>query len=103
MEDDLQSLARNVDGAANLLSALANAKRLEILQILLEGEFTVGELAQKVAMSQSSLSQHLAKLRLLDLVEARRDAQWIYYSCRSRAVHQLVACLMPIVSRALDA
>ena len=42
---------------------------------------SVGAIAKKVSLSQSALSQHLAKLRSLNLVETRRDRQMIYYSC----------------------
>ena len=44
---------------------------------------SVGAIAEKVSLSQSALSQHLAKLRSLNLVETRRDRQMIYYSCKS--------------------
>ena len=71
----------------------ADAKRLAIMAYLLEGEMTVGSIAKKVALSQSALSQHLAKLRSLDLVDTRRDRQMIYYSCRSDAVQRLFLTL----------
>ena len=76
-------LAENADDAAALLALLANGKRLTIIEHLLEREMTVGAIAKKVSLSQSALSQHLAKLRSLNLVETRRDRQMIYYSCKS--------------------
>jgi ArsR family transcriptional regulator, virulence genes transcriptional regulator len=54
---------------------------------------SVGAIAEKVLLSQSALSQHLAKLRALDLVETRRDRQMIYYSCKSDAVRELLKML----------
>ena len=54
---------------------------------------TVGTIADKVSLSQSALSQHLAKLRSLGLVETRRDRQMIYYSCNSHAVKQVLRTL----------
>ena len=78
-------LAENADDAAALLALLANGKRLTIIEHLLEREMTVGAIAKKVSLSQSALSQHLAKLRSLNLVETRRDRQMIYYSCKSES------------------
>ena len=53
--------------AARLLSALANQKRLLIMSYLFQGELSVNTLAQKVNLSQSALSQHLAKLRAVGI------------------------------------
>jgi DNA-binding transcriptional ArsR family regulator len=79
--------------SAALLSAMANPKRLAILELLLQGEMAVGELAGQVGLSQSALSQHLAKLRARRLVSTRRDAQTIYYSSRSPEVQAILAAL----------
>lgn len=86
----------NVDLAADFLSLLGNSKRLVIMSHLLEGELSVGAIAEKVALSQSALSQHLAKLRSSHLVQTRRDRQMIYYSCNSEAVRQLLEALEEI-------
>ena len=72
---------------------MGNEKRLLIMSYLTEGEMSVGAIAEKVPLSQSALSQHLAKLRGLDLVETRRDRQMIYYSCKSEAVRELLRML----------
>ncbi|MCI1012218.1 winged helix-turn-helix transcriptional regulator, partial [Pseudomonas oryzihabitans] len=61
-------LTENADQAADFHSALANNKRLLILCKLLHNEMSVGALAKAIDLSQSALSQHLAKLRALDLV-----------------------------------
>ena len=60
---------------------------------ILEVELSVGGIDKKVGLSQSALSQHLAKLRNLGLVETRRDRQTIYYSCNSEAVRVLFQAL----------
>ncbi|MFU0505508.1 ArsR/SmtB family transcription factor [Pseudaminobacter sp. NGMCC 1.201702] len=84
---------KNANEAATLLTLLGNEKRLAILSLLLDDEMSVGAIAEKVELSQSALSQHLAKLRNVELVETRRDRQMIYYSCNSDAVRQLMGTL----------
>jgi DNA-binding transcriptional ArsR family regulator len=88
-----KKLLDNAEAAAEFLNLISNEKRLAILAHLLGGEMTVGSIAERVKLSQSALSQHLAKLRSLDLVETRRDRQMIYYSCRSDAVRQVLRTL----------
>lgn len=75
----LEQMATHAGDAANLLKALANPHRLHILCVLGAGEMAVGELNEIVPLSQSALSQHLAKLRSDGLVETRRESQTIYY------------------------
>lgn len=79
--------------AALVLTAMGNARRLEILQLLVAKEMPVTALANILGVSQSSLSQHLAKLRSQKLVSSRRDAQTIYYSCQSPVVLSVLAAL----------
>ncbi|WP_337271479.1 ArsR/SmtB family transcription factor [Oryzifoliimicrobium ureilyticus] len=76
--------------AAELLSAMANHKRMLILNILSKEEVSVGSLAVMTDPSQSALSQHLGKLRGASLVQTRRDAQTIFYRCDSVAVIQVL-------------
>jgi DNA-binding transcriptional ArsR family regulator len=95
-----KKLLDNADAAAEFLTLISNEKRLAILALLLRGEMTVGTIADKVSLSQSALSQHLAKLRSLDLVETRRDRQMIYYSCNSDAVRQVLHTLDGIFGEA---
>ncbi len=86
-------LTSNADQAADFLSALANNKRLLILCKLLHNEMSVGALAKAIDLSQSALSQHLAKLRALDLVSTRRDAQTIYYMVSSPHIELMLSTL----------
>lgn len=81
---------------AKLLSALANEKRLQIMRIISEREVGVGDLAEEVGLSQSALSQHLAKLRNENLVATRRDAQNIYYSTNHPGVRKILESLKSI-------
>jgi len=82
--------------AAQLLKALGNEQRLLILCNLLDGPLSVGELNQRVELSQSALSQHLALLRELGLVETRREAQTIFYSLPDGLVVRVMALLQDI-------
>jgi DNA-binding transcriptional ArsR family regulator len=67
--------------AAQLLAAMANEKRLLALTILAEGEMSVSDLAPRVGLSKSALSQHLGIMRAFGLVTRRQDRQRAYYSC----------------------
>jgi ArsR family transcriptional regulator, virulence genes transcriptional regulator len=73
-----------------MLKALANEKRLLIVCSLCNGEKNVGELEAIVGLSQSALSQHLARLRRDGIVDTRRDAQTIYYSIKDPHVPKLL-------------
>lgn len=77
---DLEILHENSRRASTLLKAMSNQHRLLILCQLLRAERCVGDLEQIVGLSQSALSQHLARLRRDNLVKTRRSAQTIYYS-----------------------
>ncbi|MBZ9699512.1 MULTISPECIES: metalloregulator ArsR/SmtB family transcription factor [unclassified Mesorhizobium] len=95
-------LIANAGSAAEFLMLMGNEKRLLIMSYLIDGEMSVGAIAEKVMLSQSALSQHLAKLRALDLVDTRRDRQMIYYSCKSDAVRELLATLDGIFGSGKD-
>ena len=77
---NLEILHENARRASTLLKAMSNQHRLLILCQLVRGERCVGDLEQVVGLSQSALSQHLARLRRDSLVKTRRSAQTIYYS-----------------------
>ena len=65
--------------AAAMLKALAHEARLMVLCQLVEGERSAGALQDMTSLSQSALSQHLARLREEGLVATRREAQTIFY------------------------
>jgi DNA-binding transcriptional ArsR family regulator len=87
---------QSIISASKLLAAMENPKRLAILRILVDAEIPVGELAHRVGLSQSALSQHLAKLRNANVVQTRREAQVIYYFSHSDAVRRILATLVAI-------
>lgn len=73
-------MASNASQAAALMRALSNERRLLLLCHLISvGELSVGQLADRVGLSQPALSQHLAKLREEGLVDFRREAQTLFY------------------------
>jgi len=80
MRTQVEVMQEKAGRASQLLSAMSNEKRLMILCQLVEGERTVGELADLLGIRQSTVSQHLALLRKDGFVESRRDAQSQYYS-----------------------
>ena len=88
-----KKLTANAEAAASLLTLMGNEKRLLIMSHLLDTEMSVGAIAEKVSLSQSALSQHLARLRNEELVETRRDRQMIYYTCKSEAVRKPLGTL----------
>lgn len=77
---NLQAMQAHAGQAAQLLKALANERRLQVLCLLAGGERSVGEINALLELSQSALSQHLAVLREEGLVQTRREAQAIHYS-----------------------
>jgi ArsR family transcriptional regulator, virulence genes transcriptional regulator len=94
--NDARELNAKAAEATALLTALANEHRLAILCQLVEGERSVGALVEAVGLTQSALSQHLAKLRAAGIVGTRRDAQTIYYRLASAAASRVMKTLAEI-------
>jgi ArsR family transcriptional regulator, virulence genes transcriptional regulator len=94
--DRLEEMHAHAAAAAALMKALGNEQRLLILCNLLEQPLSVSEINERVHLSQSALSQHLALLRDQQLVETRREAQSIYYSLPPGAVTRIMAVLQEI-------
>ena len=91
MNIDVMQVA--ADSASDLLKALANRHRLLIICQLIDGERSVGDLAEFLGLRDSTVSQHLALLRKDGLVAARRDAQTIYYSIASDPAREILSAL----------
>ena len=72
-------LEGDIKGAAALMKMLASEPRLQILCRLVEGERSVGDLAKACGIAQPTMSQQLKRLKEAGLIEARREAQTIYY------------------------
>jgi ArsR family transcriptional regulator, virulence genes transcriptional regulator len=90
---DSEQMNAHAGQAAALLKILANENRLKILCALIDREMSVGELYERLDLSQSALSQHLAKLREQEIVKTRRVAQTIYYSLHSKSASHIIRVL----------
>lgn len=90
---DVAGLVSAAVDAANFLKALGNEGRLTILCYLTSGPKSVTALEKLLDSRQAAVSQHLARLRLEGLVEARRDGQAIFYSIRDPKVTTAIKCL----------
>lgn len=97
---DLAMMQRNAAKAEALLKLLGNSKRLLILCHLLKAERPVGELAERVGLSHSALSQHLAKMRQLKVVKTRKHGQMVYYRIASPEAEAILATLYRLYCRA---
>jgi len=83
----------NLQKSATLLKAVANIKRLEILIYLSHDELSVGDLQQKLDLTQSALSQHLAVLREAQIVQTRRNKQQIFYRLENGLIKKILKLL----------
>jgi ArsR family transcriptional regulator, virulence genes transcriptional regulator len=92
----IEEMHAHAGDAAHLLKALGNEQRLLILCHLLARPLAVGELNERLELSQSALSQHLALLREGGLVDTRREAQSIFYSLPPGPVTRIMALLQDI-------
>ena len=72
-------MAADLKSLASTYKALSDATRLRILTLLVEGEVCVCEIHDTLRLPQPTVSRHLGYLRRSGLVEARRDATWMYY------------------------
>ncbi|NML91173.1 MULTISPECIES: ArsR/SmtB family transcription factor [unclassified Sphingobium] len=91
---DPATFEKKAGEVANLLKAMGNARRLMVLCKLVEhGEMTVGDLAHEVGLSQSALSQHLARMREEGLVAFRRESQTLWYRIADPRTEELLATL----------
>ena len=91
---DLVDFEKKAIEVADILRALANERRLMILCKLVEyGEATVSTLVDTVGISQSALSQHLAKMRNEGIVTYRRDSQTLWYRIADRRIEELFTTL----------
>lgn len=97
LDADIRELENRAGEVAGKLRALGNDKRMMILCKLVQaGEMNVNTLAEAVDLSQSALSQHLARMRAEKLLATRRDSQTIWYRIADTKTEQLIAALHDI-------
>jgi DNA-binding transcriptional ArsR family regulator len=93
----LSAMQSQAADASRLLKALGNAQRLRVLCLLVDREMSVGQINEQLPdLSQSALSQHLAKLREEGLVQTRREAQTIWYTLEHGPAQQIITTLYDI-------
>ena len=90
---NVEEMFAHAGEAADFLKALANDQRLAILCTLLEGPLSVGQINEKVELSQSALSQHLAVLRDSNLVNTERQSQTVYYALHDDKTRRMLELL----------
>lgn len=93
-QQELLKFGEEAGAAVALLRAMANECRLLVLcHLAADGELNVGQLVERVGLSQSALSQHLAKLREERLVATRKEAQTVFYRLCDPKAQQVLALL----------
>lgn len=93
MKLDVEAMQLAADEACELLKAMSNRHRLLILCQLVDGEKSVGQLAEFLGIRDSTVSQHLALLRKDRLIAGRRDGQTIWYRIESGSARNVVEVL----------
>ncbi|MFM1885050.1 MAG: hypothetical protein RL026_207 [Pseudomonadota bacterium] len=96
----MSRMRRHAGDAAQLMKALANERRLEILCLLAERDRTVGELHALLDLSQPAVSQHLAVLREDGIVTTTRQAQTVVYRLAQGPAGRIIATLHDIYCNA---
>ena len=77
---------------AELFKIFGDVTRIRIMTVLLERELSVGEISEKVAMSQSAVSHQLNILRRSKLVKTRREGKSVYYALDDEHVYEILSC-----------
>lgn len=96
-EKDRAFLQEGAAQAASMLKALGNEHRLLVLCLLIQvGEMSVGSILEHIPLSQSALSQHLARMREEGLVSYRRESQTLYYRIANPDVEKIIATLKAV-------
>jgi ArsR family transcriptional regulator len=93
-QDSFADFEANATQVADILRAIGNERRLMILCKLAEyGEASVGTLTAAAGISQSAVSQHLARMRDEGIIDFRRDSQTLWYRIADERIGELMATL----------
>jgi rhodanese-related sulfurtransferase/DNA-binding transcriptional ArsR family regulator len=90
-----------LDQFARIGKAVASPARLEILDLLSQGEKPVDTIATQAGLSVTNTSNHLKELRNAALVTSRKDGVYVFYRLADPAVHKFLRCLQDIAARQL--
>ena len=102
VSDDLAGFAGQAAEAVAVLKSISHEGRLLVLCYLGQaGELSVGQLVDRIGLSQSALSQHLAKLRAEGLVATRKSSQTVFYRIAETRILTLLATLHDLYCPAL--
>ena len=96
MNISIEGMSSRAEEAELFLKSLANSRRLMILCTLAEKEMSVNELNQLIPLSQSALSQHLAKLREANFVSTRKVSQTVYYQLADERVKTIIEAMYQV-------
>ena len=91
-KENLEQVARYAD----MFSAMGTEPRLRIMQLLLSAHpdgMVVGEIGNELEIPSSTLSHHLEKLKIEDLVRVRREGTFLWYSANTEALKELLGFL----------
>lgn len=83
----------SLEQAAECLKALAHPHRLRMLQMLLQGRFTVGELAEACELPSHMASEHLRLLQRCGFLDSDREGRKIFYRVIETHVARIMACI----------
>lgn len=94
--NEMEQMAAHAQDASQLMKELSNTHRLMICCCLGDNELSVSEINDCIPLSQSALSQHLARLRTAQLVTTRKDGQTVYYRLMGDSVIKVILTLKSI-------
>lgn len=84
---------QQVELVTELLKSIAHPIRMKILCFLMEGEKNVGEIEQQFGSTISNISQHLTVLRKANIIDRRKEANFMFYSLKDTNIHKLMETL----------
>jgi len=87
---------------AHLCGTFSSPRRLEIIDLLRDGELTVAQMLEKMSISKTNLSQHLTIMKNRGILKSRRDGQHIYYSVANGKVVQAYDLMKEVLIELID-
>lgn len=83
-----------LEDAAELLKVMSHPVRLQIVHILTQGDFSVGEIAEMCELPPNQTCEHLRRLKTQGLLKSRRQGRMVYYSINSPRLPRLIQCIL---------